>query len=546
MKKKGFTLVEIIVSLAILGIMSVSFLTLFSSHFTWIVDTQQDITQVAFDYQTDIENRMKSLEKILLADNTPSSDVYDSSFDLVLFESDFPRSTFTIREELKVYRLDSNDKGTQGFTVLLGEERFAPLPSPTIEITELNLIRNGVESNDSNDFKEYTSYGNLGLKSIVQLTNNLGNSFYRIKHEWFVSNPGFLIPIPRDDSLIDMESDLGRIYPRFPRDYSPVPINGTSIDQAMSNLLVNDNFSSFFGRHIVYRGTPYSKDLKKGSEVVSNSIYVNGPSYLSNLTWHLDASLLEEFDPDIFDVTGNYFFMKKWNNLSPSFIAPSSQNGVPVNNRSPILASFPNPDNEFYLGPEIPFQGEDLSNGKVWGRALKNYDNSSRAKMYFDNFSTTDSGFTLYFVMRMVDSPLVPDPSEFIFKGISNDGKGWELGWTSDLKLQWQSEFSPEEESDIESISADIQMNNWYIVEIKVSESSDDDELDDVRLRMHNLNDPNNANILISGNYYSINTNELEVIWNGMELAEVMLYNQDLDVNSDVIFNYLYRKYHGI
>lgn len=546
MIKKGFTLVEIIVSLAILGIISTSFLTLLSNHFVWLVDTHQDVTQVAFDYQSDIEDRMKTLENILLANDTPPSDTYDSSFDLLLFDDDFPKSTYPVREDLTVYRMDANNGEGPGVVALLGKARFAPLPTPSIEITEMNLIRSGFENIDSIDYKEYILHGNLALKSVVQLSENPGNSFYRIKHEWFASNPGFLIPTPRDEDLIDMESDLGRIYPSFPRDYSPVSLNDTTIDQAMSNVLVNEKFSSLFGRHIVYRGTPYSKDLKKGSEVVSDSIFVTGPNRIDSLSWHLDASMLEEYDSNIFEVSGNYFFMKEWNNLSPSLLNPYSLNGIPTDNRRPILASFPNPDNEFYLGPEIPFQGEDLSNGKVWGRALRNYNDSSKAIMNFENFATNDSGFTLYFVMRMVDSPIAPDSSEFIFKGISSVGKGWQLGWTSSFELEWESEFTPDGEQVVDPIRADIQLNDWHILELKVSESTDDSVMNDVRVRVHNLNDSDIPNISTLGKYYSISSQEFEILWNGIELAELMLYSEDLEADSDAVFNYLYRKYHGI
>ena len=56
-KRKGFTLVEVIVSLAILGIISISFLGAISSHFTYMTSTKK-ITQNTFKAQEMMENEI--------------------------------------------------------------------------------------------------------------------------------------------------------------------------------------------------------------------------------------------------------------------------------------------------------------------------------------------------------------------------------------------------------------------------------------------------------------------------------------------------------
>lgn len=557
MNNKGFTLIEIIIAIALIGIISVSFLTLLTSHFTWIVNTKSEVTQTAFDNQSDMEDKISAINQILLEGDSPSADLYDSTIDLMLFSDAFSEADFPIRNHLLVYKIIEETGGRKGFTTLLGETRLAPLPVPKVDITSINMVRNGVVSSDPNDFAEYYN-NNLSIKTNVLLVDNPNNCFYRNKHEWFVSNPGFLIPVP-DESAIDIDEDWSRIYPLFPRDFSPVPINDPSINAFMTNTLSSTRILSNPGRHMVYRVTPYSKDLKKGDELFSRPVFVSGPVYTEGLIWHLEASLLDKTDNNIFQEIDNYFYLQEWNNLRYSFIAPTGSKGIPVDGRRPVLASVPEPENEFYIGPEIPFQGEDLASGKVWGRALRNYDDSSMASMTFNDFPTGNTGFTLYAVIRKVVDPMAPDTSSYIFKGISGDEKSWELGWTDDYKLQWSAEYKPEDEESPnegeppfeyslpEKANVDMGSDEWYVLELLVEESIDDKALGTARVKLHNLNLDNVANIVEdSGEYYSIDSNELNIIWNGIELAEVLLYNKALGGESDTVYDYLMNKYRGL
>ena len=54
--KKGFTLIEIVVSVAIMGLIASVFITSFSNYFVWMVQTKNNITIEAFEAQKEIEN----------------------------------------------------------------------------------------------------------------------------------------------------------------------------------------------------------------------------------------------------------------------------------------------------------------------------------------------------------------------------------------------------------------------------------------------------------------------------------------------------------
>lgn len=45
LNRKGFTLIEVIVSIALIGLIAVAFLPALANHFKWIVDTKTSVTQ---------------------------------------------------------------------------------------------------------------------------------------------------------------------------------------------------------------------------------------------------------------------------------------------------------------------------------------------------------------------------------------------------------------------------------------------------------------------------------------------------------------------
>ena len=56
--KKGFTLIEIIVSIAVLGIMSMGFLSFLSNHYS-LLNSTKDISSEVFLTQRDIEEEIE-------------------------------------------------------------------------------------------------------------------------------------------------------------------------------------------------------------------------------------------------------------------------------------------------------------------------------------------------------------------------------------------------------------------------------------------------------------------------------------------------------
>ena len=70
LKNRGLTLIEVIVALALLGIISVAFLSSLSTHFAFIVNTKT-ITENTFEAQRAIEQEIDEVKEDLRKNITP-------------------------------------------------------------------------------------------------------------------------------------------------------------------------------------------------------------------------------------------------------------------------------------------------------------------------------------------------------------------------------------------------------------------------------------------------------------------------------------------
>ncbi len=547
LNNRGFTLVEVVIALAILVIISAAFIMSITGHYVWLVDTKTSITGEAFSGQETIETNVKQIKEAL-QELDPGDELDPDDFgslgisnvvdeeDVKLFD-DFS-SEYTDREYPKVYQTEVTQGGNRKFITWVGAARIPELPVPVLEFKKLILLRDG-DPGDELDNYEYYDEDKLTLYGETELDENPENCFYRNKHEWYVSNPGFLIPFPPADYI--GEDELGAVYPAFPGDFEPIPIYDPLPNNSFHSTLHNYRVEMHSGRHIIYTVTPYAKSLKKGTTKWGNPVYIMGPGpMIDDLTLHLDAST--EFIDYIGDPSATYD-LEVWNNLRPSTGDPDDDyNAVQKDDdERPVFMSSD-------YGPVIPFQGEGTENEWVLGRALgNNPDNTDMASMEISEDPALDSstsGFTLLMVMRMVPSD---DPEEEldtdtpIIKGLDASGdpdnpKSWTLEWEeedeSDPVLTFKTTDKPGvDEPKPATLDKSLEINEWYIVRITIDSSPSRKSF----LKAYNLHlnseDAIDGVLEGQGKYFSINTEGIELNWNSVEIAEILLYD---DVVEDV------------
>ncbi|NLB21600.1 MAG: prepilin-type N-terminal cleavage/methylation domain-containing protein, partial [Clostridium sp.] len=339
LNRKGFTLIEVIVSIALIGLIAIAFLPALANHFKWIVDTRTKITQSAFQSQLEVEkntNIIKERISELTLGGKLDSSKYASlgitkKIDKIkLFEAKYPITTFPNRIYTNAYQVESKLNASRKFVSWIGDKRLPELVVPEIRVDSLSFLKEGAQA--SGNF-EYANYPALKIKSLSNMFKNPENSFNRYRHDWYVSNPGFIIPVP-DAAYIDEDFDMGRIYPSFPEDYNPIPIVSelassyayvSATERTIEGYLANSHMQQDNpGRHIAYTITPFAKSLKKGNISTILPLYVYGPKNTTNLVLHLDASVISLEDTNSIERESDILYLKNWKNTRSNLKTPNT------------------------------------------------------------------------------------------------------------------------------------------------------------------------------------------------------------------------------
>ncbi|HZX21487.1 MAG TPA: type II secretion system protein [Clostridia bacterium] len=540
--KRGFTLIEVIVSIALLGILAVAFLPSITNHFKWLVDTKTIITQKSFGIQDDMEI---SIQNVIKAMNSGGIDPADyaslgitEKIEVELFQDEF--SSYTSRYYPSAYKVEVSDGGKK-FTTLVGDKRLPELPVPQIDAISRMFIKDSAESPGNH---EYFNYPNLKIKAKSNMSENPSNSFNRYRSDWYVSKPGFNIPIQSIEN-IDEDNDIGRIYPAFPDDYVAVPIYSelgndysyiSATERNISVELKNDIVNTHPGRHILYTITPFAKSLKKGGTSSLLPLYVYGPTVTANLALHLDASTIDMGDKynastnpkGTIQLDGGDNYIRTWKNSSPSLKSPvTDRNAIQTSiGNMPLLLRNDDLDDP-YTGHAIPFQ-EGETSSRVWSRALGNKDNTI-ASMNSSNLSIGNN-WSAFIVMRRVDTPLPPSIGSIIE---GNGTNSWSIGWVGDSA-------APHLGFTQATVSSQLfdpfNLGEWYLVRITANSPN-------LTIEANSLKKGSNHNLSETGTMSNISSNNITIRWNGIEIAEILLYNANMSSNLDEIKVYLTNKY---
>lgn len=279
--KNGMTLIEVILSIAIMGIIAVGFFGPMASGFKYTVDTKK-FTEDSFKTQQEVEKKIDELrleEVDLNKPNTMAKKVFGKDIKGHLVEMD-----------IKAENGSSHGK----YTV------FVPNINVTYEVPEVESVTIGLkkgnpDSNSNADPKEIESV------SIITQDNNMNikvkenmyfeaikkdgsqKNFLMNVYKWYIS-PELDIKNPpsnyRDYIIIKEWNEARKESPYNKEDMSIIPNIKKDYDEfsfkeikemGLTDIEVIERFS---GRFIIYSVTPYSDVGRIGEEKFSNAIYL--------------------------------------------------------------------------------------------------------------------------------------------------------------------------------------------------------------------------------------------------------------------------------
>lgn len=301
MRRKGLTLIEIIISIALLGIISVSFLSAISTNFSLLNKTKGITSDVLLNQQ----NIELEIEKVKNNIETPG----------YYIDSDFKEYIWADKNiKVKYIEVKKHINGQSIFTIV-SDKKIPELPVPEITETKISHYKNSIESEYAyalNDSEMRSSY----------LLNDPDDLFMINDYRWYVSNKGFNIPVPSTYP----EIEAGYKYPKFPQDYTIIP------KEISNKIILNNNIqelSDYGGRHIVLTATPAAKSGKIGRSKPSNPLYLHGLPHIDSLIFHLDASMISRESTTDVITSGSNAGVKIWRDISGNLNNASTSSNFP-------------------------------------------------------------------------------------------------------------------------------------------------------------------------------------------------------------------------
>lgn len=257
--RKGMTLVEIIIALAIFAIISVGFYSVFATVFINMYQTSR-VTESAFLSQQEIEDNILDVKTKLK--NGLISQVTQERVSVSLFSGANQRSIFA-------YHLIESMVNGKVVETLVAENRPPQLQVPIITSDVVIATYRGTTRDD---------YPNIASRS--QLVINLVGGNPTVNDEglliqhlyyWYISKLGYYTPSNP---------------PLFPDDYE-ILAGYTSKDI----LNIPETFS---GRFLKLMVTPVGEKGAMGNSVLSNDLFISPLPVYSSLLLHYDASWIRK------------------------------------------------------------------------------------------------------------------------------------------------------------------------------------------------------------------------------------------------------------
>lgn len=393
-KQRGMTLIEIIVSIALLGIIALGFLPALTGNFKLLSNTKK-LTHDAFKAQQDMELSIQDVKDKIKAGNIPAGqETY------TLFNDTDQRSVTGYLREVNI----GTSSGSRKIYTIIADTRL-----PEYKVAVASNVKISLYSGSNIIPNAYTDTPNLNIKlNNLTLTDPDNVNLTNLYH-WYISREGFNIPVIADPQ----ETEMGSKYPKFPDDYMIIP--------SQTSDCLNSIPENYVGKFIVCTVTPASASGKMGAAVPSNPVFISGLPVTSNLRLHLDASMISKDDINLvrLDSSSGNYYVKKWNDISGN-----NCNAEQIDtSKQPQLI-----ENRFGF-----FVG---ASGKVYDTYSKflKFNGSQLMSVINSSAFNLNSNMTVFVVARTAD---MTANKSIVSKFASNvsDSNTWRLGWNADNTL---------------------------------------------------------------------------------------------------------------
>ena len=496
--KFGFTLIEIIISLAIFAIMSLGFYGAFSTIFISTFRTSE-ITESVFLAQSELEKEIQEIKDILKPESTEevSPDIDKLSISI------FSRTVVAYHLSTEVIN------GTQ-ISTLITETRPPRLRVPVFNSVPILSVKSPTN----------VLYPNVGHNPVIidaiTPTYKDGSNSYEIHrlNYWY--------------------SSLGRYY---------IPYNATFPDQFelipyFSTQSINFNPSQFDGKIIQMMMTPVGEKGQVGESASSTPVLISRMKTNRGLLVHLDASYINPSDND---QVKEIIYLNRWNDITnkTGYSSIATSTSTTSNNARPLV-------NYETLG-SVNDTGSTLRDILSVSRySNQSNENVAQISTLSTNVSTENS--TMYVAIKF-DNPGVLTNKKIIDTDINNTNNRSKFifGTDSNGYLFARKFNSSGTNRTVTLTNYPYKTDKWAIFKFEIFNNRliiQTDLTYDAQLTANNyiLNQSvaNSSSLTAAINFTNLST----IFETGYSIGEIMLYDSThTATDSQDVLKYLYEKY---
>ena len=307
-KKKGMTLIEVVVSITLLAAIAAGMLPAFPNTLRMLVGTRE-MTENIFAAQEAMEQEIEDVKGKIKQNSKGASISIDGSGTYMIFDGTDQRTVTGYLRDISVNDTSflSNSGSKKIYTVVADTYRV------DYPIATINSVTTTIEGIGSGYTGCYADTSSMFLSTHVDLSDPSGVNLTNI-YRLYVSEKGFYI----SPEASPEEAEKGTAYPVFPDDYAIIPGEATS--------MLSGDLSGYAGKFLMCTVTPASRSGKMGETVPGNAIYLSGLKAADNLKLHLDCSMLDQMDSDALINSGNITYIKKLRSLNSSVLYAKPSN----------------------------------------------------------------------------------------------------------------------------------------------------------------------------------------------------------------------------
>lgn len=269
-RKRGMTLIEVIIAIAILAIMAIGFLSVFSSNFKMLVNAKH-LTVDTFKAQKEVEEKIEDLKNKISI--TPI-DITDPEITKVSTMKIFGKNIDGYNIKKDIISESSNKHGE--INVFVANKKIE-YPVPVVDSVSLEVRSNlGIvsttEINLNDDSLKLKAYNTMSADRKSQ------DAFLMNVYKWYVSFESIEDPVNPENYSLFKEWNEAKVPTAYnPDDPNSIPNIREGYDEfKFSDYAIDEEKKSklFENRYIIYSVTPYSKIGRIGKEKFSNPILI--------------------------------------------------------------------------------------------------------------------------------------------------------------------------------------------------------------------------------------------------------------------------------